>query len=184
MVAPEELRRIIETDARRIEELRAEVLRRAGQRDSSAITRDAWQKACQAFHDEFLLRSFPGGYDAIASIREGDGTAIETALQFLEVDPWFFRSGYIKADVARALANAPLDEEQKARVRNVVLRKVSGHPVREFRRYCHLAASVADAPFVRQVEALAALPEAATARQARWVLLAVERVGMGRRPVR
>jgi hypothetical protein len=47
------------------------------------------------------------------SVRAGSSVsglteAIEIAIQFLEVDPYFFRSGYIKTDLLRRLKRAPL----------------------------------------------------------------------------
>ena len=46
-------------------------------------------------------------------------------MSFLEVDPYFFRSGYIKADLLRHLKRAPLTRSQEQRLRNVILARLS-----------------------------------------------------------
>src|SRR5437868_5972807 len=48
--------------------------------------------------------AFPGGLGhELRLLENGDLRAIELAVCFLEADPWFFRSGYIKADLIKQL---------------------------------------------------------------------------------
>src|SRR3954449_7719073 len=62
----------------------------------------------------------------------GQPEAIEAALDFLERDPYFFRSGYARERLARRLAHTKLTEAQKTRARAVVLTTVDGQ------RHCPL----------------------------------------------
>jgi len=87
-----------------------------------------------------------------------------------EVDPWFFRSGYIKAELVKHLSRFPLSNDQCKRLRSVILRKIHGRDVREFRSYCRLAAVVADHVFVQAVAELAASSDPLASRHAGWVL--------------
>ena len=66
--------------------------------------------------------AFPGGLElGLALLVAGDAKVIESAVTFLEVDPLFHRSGYIKADLLRHLKKVQLSEDQKSRLRRVVI---------------------------------------------------------------
>jgi hypothetical protein len=87
------------------------------------------------------------------------------AVRFLEADPRFFRSGYIKADLIRHVRKAQLSNDQRIRLRRVILIRIQGQDAREFRSYCHLARAVADADFERQVVEFAASPVSSISRK-------------------
>jgi hypothetical protein len=119
--------------------------------------------------------AFPGGLSkGMMLLAEGDPNAIETAVAFLESDPHFHRSGYIKADILRYLKRADLDERQKERLRRVVLDRVKGPDTREFRRYCRIA-TVLDTGWFRQslIDQLEN-PDPVMKRHAEWVLRALD----------
>lgn len=108
--------------------------------------------------------------DAYEQIKAGDPTGAERMIEFLEADPYFFRSGYLKADAAQYLKRVPLTPKQRARLRQVILARVADPDRREFRRYCHLAAAVADPDFRDRLAALAQSPAPGVRRRAGWVL--------------
>jgi len=95
---------------------------------------------------------------------------VELAVCFLEADPWFFRSGYIKADLIKYLRRAPLSDDQKRRLRAVILDRIRGHATREFRSCCQLARMIADESLVRQITELASSTDPLVSRHARWTL--------------
>lgn len=103
-------------------------------------------------------------------LKRGDIDAVETAIHFLEADPMFFRSGYVKADLLRFVKRMPLNESQRERLRAVALAIVDRRATQEFRRYCRLATVVANADMAAALEARAACGDAAIARRARWML--------------
>lgn len=75
-----------------------------------------WQQACQDFHTRFNSLAFPGGYaDAVQRVESGDPDAVEAALSFLEVRPYFFRSGYLYKALIPKLRRADLTAEQHRR---------------------------------------------------------------------
>lgn len=94
-------------------------------RERSDEDRDRWYAsgreitARERAEEQFVI----GLGDAAAN---GDRAAVVNVLEYLEADPRYFRSGYIKTKVARRLAQAPLDSRPQARARALVLGWVDG----------------------------------------------------------
>lgn len=121
-----------------------------------------------------LGRALPDGFDrAYQQVKAGDPAGADVLIEFLEADPRFFRSGYLKADVAQYLKRVALTEEQRARLRKVVLEVVSSRDGRELRRYCHLATVLDDQAFRDQLHRLIASSDAGARRRAGWILAAL-----------
>ena len=90
-------------------------------RDRSPEDHRNWELACQAFHSRYDALAFPGGYTgALERIAAGEPSAIEAALCFLEVRPYFFRSGYMYKDILRKTKHAALSKPQAARLASIV----------------------------------------------------------------
>lgn len=70
-------------------------------------------------HSRYAGLAFPGGEqgDVLKRILAGDPQTMETAICFLEVRPYFFRSGYMFKDILRECRRAPLTAEQAARLK-------------------------------------------------------------------
>jgi hypothetical protein len=84
---------------------------------------DAWRQACEEFRTRYDTLSFPGGYQgAGARILAADAGTIEAALCFLELRPYFFRSGYMYGALKRKLKRAALDPTQWERLHAVLER--------------------------------------------------------------
>ncbi|MFN8622995.1 MAG: hypothetical protein U0869_19830 [Chloroflexota bacterium] len=111
--------------------------------------------------------------DATDRLKAADPTAVEPSLVFLEADPWAFRTGYLKEKVMRRLRRCPLDEDQQARLRAVLLHLVEVGPRREFREACRLAWRVADPVFMEALRARAGGDDRGTAVRARAMLDAI-----------
>lgn len=90
--------------------------------------------------------------EVIQGIENKQRRAIEDGILFLEVNPWYFRSGYYKAIIARKLKAASLSLEQQARLRQVILSAVAGRVGPEFKEYARLAIRVADSEFLSEIE--------------------------------
>jgi hypothetical protein len=130
-----------------------------------------WSDASGRFFAAFDRLAFPGGLaKAIDLLPKCDLNTIESAVRFLEVDPWFFRSGYIKADLLRHLRRVPLTEDQKLRLQKVVIARVLGEDRREFKYYCRLARLISDQNFEQALNELPSSPVEHVSRHARWVL--------------
>jgi len=166
---------LLEANSARLRELHDAIHQSFRARGESAEANMQWRDACARFHDEYDALAFPGGLTyGLARLRALDPEAIETAVHFLEVDPYFFRSGYIKADLLRHLKRAPLTKSQAQRLRNVILARLSGPDRRELRGYCRLAARLVTREFHMQLRAMAASSDARVARHARWAVVAVD----------
>jgi hypothetical protein len=114
-----------------------------------------------------------GLYEPIESSIQRAGTdpdARETLVRFLEADVYCDRSGYVKADVIRALTRIELDVRTTGRLRSVVLDIVDGVDRREFRSYVRLARRVDGDELRAPLRDRLGSGKSRTARHARWVL--------------
>jgi hypothetical protein len=91
------------------------------QRSKSSEKMQEWKQACAEFHSRYAGLAFPGGYqgNVLDHILSGDSQAMETAVCFLEVRPYFFRSGYMFKDILRKCRRAPLSLDQTARLKAI-----------------------------------------------------------------
>lgn len=109
-------------------------------RGRSTAHREEWKQACEAFrsytHPLFRLLA----PEVLAGLRAGDIGWRREALLFLEADPWFFRSGYMKEKLLRALKRVAPSVEESGRIVDILLAVVDSRDRREFREYCRLAA--------------------------------------------
>jgi len=80
----------------------------------------AWENACREFHDRYDELAMPGGYGTVLEgLERSDPGAIDIALCFVELRPYFFRSGYMYTLLMRRLkkcAKTPEQAERHARV--------------------------------------------------------------------
>jgi len=107
---------IIEAGARRIRELHKRTRETFRGRDTKE-GRKAWEAASAEFHAAYDALAFPGGYESgLRSIQQGDADAIEAALVFLELRPYFFRSQYMRKKFIRLLRHAVLTADQTRRL--------------------------------------------------------------------
>ena len=154
---------------------KAELLSRAmdGVPDTWRLAPPSAEKAEHLARVGWFHELYAALYEPISSAikRTADNrNAVETLVRFLESDVYCFRSGYMKADVIRALGRADLDDRTIRRLRAVVLDVVDSYDRREYRAYVRLACRV-DGDGLRE-----ALRERLTssstrvARHARWVL--------------
>jgi len=141
---------ITEESAKR-EVLHEAINRTLAHRDRDGSSKQAWKRACEAFRsyvsplDPFLKR-------ACEEQRYVDKELLEFVVCFFEVDPWFFRSGYLKQMLLTRLKRSELGAQNKRRLRAVLLDAVDRRGTREFKYYCRLAAAIADAGLVSALE--------------------------------
>lgn len=132
-----------------------------------------WSQTCEEFHSSYDSLAYPGGLEkGLAALRSGDAAAIELAIEFLEVDPMFFRSGYIKAKIVQRLKALGLTPTQVGRLNQVILHLVETRDCREFRRYCH-ARKTTGPDLENELRQLLAGGDADVTRRAKWVLDAI-----------
>jgi hypothetical protein len=112
---------VIQENAKRVTELHDRIHETFKRRDASLEARAEWSRACDEFHSQYDALAFPGGYEAgLKKIQGGDARAIEDALAFLEIRPYFFRSQYMRTKLIRLLKHARLSVHQTERFRGVL----------------------------------------------------------------
>ncbi len=85
----------------------------------------------------------------------GDSEAIDSVINFLEIDIPAFRSGYAKENYLRKLKSLALNENQKKRLRNLAFNLCSSDSYRrEFRYLVRLMIKIADADFIEKLKTL------------------------------
>lgn len=170
---------IFHTNAAELERLREQVDKRFRKRGESAESTAAWKEAARAFHLDYDRLAFPGGLSReFELLRLGDPTAIEMAIRYLEANPWYFRSGYYKADFLKMLGKHPLSEEQRERMRKIILERIHGLPVREIRAYARFARKVSTPQFEAELTDIAENGDRHAARHAQWVLDCLRSAGI------
>ncbi len=115
------LKLLIQSNAEEVTRLHSRVHETFTQRDRSPDKRREWERACEIFHSRYNELAFPGGFEgALDRIVTGDPDSMEAAICFLEVRPYFFRSGYMFESILRKTKRAPLSQEQVARLQYVI----------------------------------------------------------------
>jgi hypothetical protein len=76
-----------------------------------------WHTACRELRDRYSQLCLPGGWDEGFNdrLKSGDSRAVEVALCFLEVRPYFVRSGYMWKELLRKCRRVPMSGEQAER---------------------------------------------------------------------
>lgn len=117
----------------RAEEARLAVHEAWRQRNASPEASAQWLARIAEFR-AVVTRAYPAGFwEAFDRLPTGDADAIEMATLFLEADPWFDRSGYVKAELIRRLKRLPLPSDIQERLRAVVLEVARMRDRREYR---------------------------------------------------
>jgi hypothetical protein len=138
-------------------------------RDDNAAAWATWEEATRRWADALSVMLPDGAFDPVA-VRAGDPEAIDRAISFLEVDPWFHRSGYLKDDLVRALRQVDLGPGAATRLRVVLLAVTDVGDRREFRGYCRLARRIADEALVAALLDRLRGDDVRIARRALWML--------------
>jgi hypothetical protein len=116
-----ELTELIRRNERELQRLHKRIHESVKHRDESEEKRLEWSLACEEFHTRIDSLAFPGGFSGVYErITAGDPTTIDAALSFLEIRPFFFRSGYMWKDILRKCKRAPMSVEQAERFATIL----------------------------------------------------------------
>lgn len=143
--------------------------------DDSDPRTQRWRNAISAFNAA-LSRVYS---KPLREVANGTIPASEvdtaTMLDFLEADPDFFGSGYMKERVLTELKRRKLDRNEVARLQATIVRVVDKPDFRrEFRSYCRAAVNVDDEQFRTRLEELERSDDPDVARRANWILAALK----------
>jgi len=165
---------LISYNAARLRELNARVMEAFSRKPHGP----EHKVACEAFHAQYDQLAFPGGLErGLALLSEKDPDTVDTAIAFLEADPRFFRSGYIKEKLLSRLKHVPLWQHQVQRLS----RSVDGGGRREFHGYARLAGALHAHAIAEAMHERQSSRDPEVARRAREVLhVLASRAGMER----
>lgn len=117
----DQMKLLIERNSAEAARLHGRIHETFAKRDVSPEKRGEWKQACEVFHRRYDELAFPGGYDgALDRLVAGDQETMEAAICFLEMRPYFFRSGYVFDALLRKAKHAPLSPGQLSRLQVVV----------------------------------------------------------------
>jgi hypothetical protein len=140
-------------------------------RDRNPQARDRWGVACREFHARFPALFYPGGDDALLSLRTCDPAAIQAAVDFIAADPQHFRSGYTKEYVWGRLSHCSLLPADIERLSNAALGYLQRRVDRSFWSMCRAMSRLASSEFWNKVEALAASGAEPVSTRASYLLV-------------
>ena len=110
---------------------------------------DAVIEASRRLYHTALGQAYPPRFwEDYERLRTGDPTGLESAVQFLEADPIFYRSGYVKQKLIRAIKTPMLTPEYVERLQQVILAVVDQRCDRDMGSYRNLAWKVYS-PYLR-----------------------------------
>ena len=94
----------------------------------------------------------------LAALSAGDAEAKESAIKFLEFDPYYYRSGYIKSKLLVRLKNIKLSASEVKRLQKAICNAiVSPQPKCEFKYYARLLKNIGTPEFRQKLQALPVL---------------------------
>ena len=124
-------------------------------------------RACAQFRSQYPELMFPGGTARWEAFLSRDSAETETAIAFLESDPWFFRSGYMKQIIWRRLKRSSFSAAQQRGLEQVALTYLQKRVYQEFWEMVRFVRVRGSSEFWNLVAGLAAQNY-----RAKWLLLA------------
>jgi hypothetical protein len=115
----------------------------------------------------------------LCEFANGNGTALDLdttdILDFLEADPIFFGSGYMKERLLSALKKFQLSNHESERLREIMLNVVrKDYHGREFRHYCRMAFNLDSQEFRDKLLDIESSENNHAALRANWMLAALD----------
>ena len=113
----------------------------------------AW-KAYSGFGEDTKFYFFESR-DFLSALASGNADAKESAIRFLEFDPYYYRSGYIKSKLLVRLKNIKLSASEVKRLQKVICNAIVSQPPKcEFKYYARLLKNVGTPEFRQKLQAL------------------------------
>jgi hypothetical protein len=143
-------------------------------RSLSRHEHEEWSKACAKFHSEYANLFYPGGDERWDKFLNGDSAEIETAVLFLDVDPYFFRSGYMKEVIWTRLKKFDLSAPQRTRLEAIAIAYLHRRIRRDFWHMARYVRRHGRDEFWRQVVSLQESAIPSVRMKAGWLMLCKE----------
>ncbi|WP_329913968.1 hypothetical protein [Stenotrophomonas sp. SMYL86] len=115
------MERLIRANADEINRLRQAIREAAGARWRGPEEMQRHTAACAEYNQRYEQLAFPGGYaNALKKLAEQDPNTVDVVLTFLEVRPYFFRSGYMWKTLLKRVQRVPMGAKQQARMQKIL----------------------------------------------------------------
>ena len=165
--------------------LHAAIGRTHALRQQSKSAWAAWEQACADWHTHRNLLDSLWLREVGEAVRSRSGPWRDAAITYLEVNPHYFRSGYLRDRVCHQLKQSrDLTVPELARIHAALLAGIARRPsVGRFKHDCRLAARWATPTFEVQLQHLAERKDSWIAGRARRMAFAVSahQVGLRKR---
>jgi hypothetical protein len=130
-----------------------------------------YASARDAFKSLYDQLAFPGGLaKRLQELSQQNPEAVEDAICFLEVDPIFFRSGYIKEKILHRLKHCHITVGQRKRLMQCILRSIEAGSRRVFAAYARAAGAHPTVALLAAVESRSDSPDPEVRRRVSQVL--------------
>ena len=147
-------------------ELREAVRDTFNQRDRSKAKEKAWsQAASKSRNFRSAVDDWIEEFEQAKSIDWEDGR--EFVFDYLDVDPMYFRSGYIKETLLRFINKIELTANEAEIMRQLVLRRIMRGGKREFRQICRFIPKIQTRQFEAKITEFVSAKDASIAARAR-----------------
>jgi len=150
--------------------LHREVQRTFRLRDDSEHRRKDWTRAAESLRtswsdlDPLIRRCWPSTGEA------SEPDLREFLFDYIEVDPQFFRSGYIMEKVLVRIKKLKLTPDEKAKVQILLMNRIRSRALRNFRHICRLISMIENRRLRETVAELAVSDDSAIRRRAEFAL--------------
>lgn len=120
----DELKRMMLDNAEKINRIMVRIKETVRSRDNGPSQEKAWRDACRDLHEKYDDLAFPYDLRTVeAGLVAGDTNIVDAVLCFLEIRPYYFRSGYFFSWFLRRMKRAKLTKESRARYEAVLARQ-------------------------------------------------------------
>ena len=151
-------------------DLQSQIKAALPERSKSPQGLKAWQDACVAWHNHTSILATFWQKEYLSAVESGDPESVDLAISFVEVNPYYFRSGYMKDRLFRRLRRSKLSEDQRQRLLSAITEAIHSHQGDGWNHFIALAAAFADARFVEFVSKVTTGKDPKVARRAKLLL--------------
>lgn len=175
------MRSVIRQNAAILASLHREIHRTFRAREQSPAAWRAWKEACSAFHAQQRDLFYPGGHSRWIAFRRGDTGELETAIELLPPEIYYFGSGYMKEVIWQRLKRACLSAAQLRRIDTIALSYLDHRLRREFWSMSRYAVFRDRQPFWDAIKTIASTGTSPKREKAGWLLAAKSGIAIQRR---
>jgi hypothetical protein len=129
-----------------------------------------WKSAAERFRNHIRLANPIFGLCYRALERVPDSVEREFVFDYIQIDPYFFRSGYLMERIVRKVKKLELTQAEKSSIRELLLKRIRSKALRNFRDICRLVPQIEDQNFEDAITVLSRSSDQAVRHRAEFAL--------------